>query len=83
MVRLSKIFDAVLQGQGMITFQALQRLLNGLGFRLDRVSGSHRIYVHPDVPRPINIQPVGKDAKPYQVRQLRDMIEEFGLKLED
>jgi hypothetical protein len=25
----------------------------------------------------------GKDAKPYQIRQLRDMIREFGLKLED
>jgi hypothetical protein len=37
----------------------------------------------PDVSRPINIQPGGKDAKPYQIRQLRDIIREFGLKLED
>ena len=61
----------------------LQRLLSKLGFRLDRVAGSHHIYVREGVPRPINIQPVGKDAKPYQVRQLRDIIEEFDLKLED
>jgi predicted RNA binding protein YcfA (HicA-like mRNA interferase family) len=54
-----------------------------LGFRLNRVSGSHHIYVHPEVSRPMNVQSVGKDAKPYQIRQLRDIIEEFGLRLED
>ena len=31
----------------------------------------------------MNIQAVGKDAKPYQVRQLRDIIEEFGLRPEE
>jgi hypothetical protein len=30
----------------------------------------------------MNVQAAGKDAKPYQVRQLKDMIEEFGLRLE-
>jgi predicted RNA binding protein YcfA (HicA-like mRNA interferase family) len=57
--------------------------LEKLGFRLNRVSGSHHIYVHPEVSRPMNVQSVGKDAKPYQILQLRDIIEEFGLRLED
>ena len=78
-----KTFDAVTQGQGVISFNDLQRLLIKLGFRLHRISGSHHIYVHPAVPRPVNIQSAGKDAKPYQVRQLRDIINEFGLNLED
>jgi predicted RNA binding protein YcfA (HicA-like mRNA interferase family) len=78
-----KTMEAVRQGRGVISFSDLQRLLGKLGFRLDRVSGSHHIFLHPDVPRPINIQRSGKDAKPYQVRQLRDIIDEFGLKLED
>jgi len=77
-----RTFEAVRRGEGVIAFRDLQRLLEKLGFRLGRVSGSHHIYVHPNVARPINIQRVGKDAKPYQVRQLRDIIEEFGLKLE-
>ena len=73
--------EAVKRG-GVIPFRDLQRLLEKLGFRQSRISGSHHIYVHPRVARPLNIQPVGKDAKPYQVRQLRDIIEEFGLTLE-
>jgi predicted RNA binding protein YcfA (HicA-like mRNA interferase family) len=60
----------------------LQHLLGRLGFELDRVSRSHHVYVHPKVPRPLNVQPIGKDAKPYQVRQLRDMIVEVGLEVD-
>jgi predicted RNA binding protein YcfA (HicA-like mRNA interferase family) len=78
-----RTLEAVIRRQGTIAFRDLQRLLEGLGFGLDRVSGSHHIYRHPKAGRPLNVQPVGKDAKPYQVRQLRDMIEEFGLKLEE
>jgi predicted RNA binding protein YcfA (HicA-like mRNA interferase family) len=77
----TKTLERVLEGRGAIPFRDFERLLRALGFRLDRTSGSHRIYIHPTVPRPLNVQPRGRDAKPYQVRQLRDMIEEFGLKL--
>ena len=83
MAKMQGAYIKVIEGRGTISFRELQRLLITLGFRLDRISGSHHIYLHPDVSRPINIQPVGKDAKPYQIRQLRDMIREFGLKLED
>ncbi len=77
-----KIFEAVIRGHGAVAFRDLDRLLLRLGFRLARTSGSHHIYVHPRVTRPVNIQPAGKDAKPYQVRQIRDIIEEFGLMLD-
>lgn len=72
-----------MRGRGVVNFRDLQRLLRELGFHLDRVSGSHHIYRHPKASRPLNVQPVGKDAKPYQVRQLRDMIEELRLTLEE
>jgi predicted RNA binding protein YcfA (HicA-like mRNA interferase family) len=77
----TKTLARVLEGRGAIAFRDFERLLFALGFKLDRTSGSHRIYVHPTATRPLNVQPRGKDAKPYQVRQLRVMIEEFGLKL--
>jgi predicted RNA binding protein YcfA (HicA-like mRNA interferase family) len=78
-----KTFDSVVGGGGgTIAFRDLEHLLLRLGFRLARTAGSHRIYVHPKVPRPLSIQPMGKDAKRYQVRQLRDIIIEFGLSLE-
>lgn len=83
MASASKVLDAVLAGRGIVGFRDFERLLTGLGFRLDRTGGSHRIYLHPRVPRPFSVQPFGKDAKPYQTRQLRDMIREFNLALED
>lgn len=78
-----QVLQAVLSGRGTISFRDFERLLPRLGFRLDRISGSHHIYLHPQVSRPLNIQPFGKDAKPYQVRQLRDMIREFELRFEN
>jgi predicted RNA binding protein YcfA (HicA-like mRNA interferase family) len=83
MANVPRSYIKVMEGRATISFRDLQRLLLALGFRLDRISGSHHVYLHPDVSRPINIQPAGKDAKPYQIRQLRDIVREFGLKLED
>jgi len=81
MAKPDKVFERVMGGRGTISFRDFERLLFALGFAHDRTSESHRIYVHPRVSRPLSVQPRGKDAKPYQVRQLRAMIEEFDLKL--
>ncbi len=83
MANLKRVLESVLTGRGTINFRDLEGLLTALGFQLSRTSGSHRIYVHSRVSRPLSVQPFGKDAKPYQVRQLRDMIREFELRLED
>ncbi|HEY4025979.1 MAG TPA: type II toxin-antitoxin system HicA family toxin [Candidatus Dormibacteraeota bacterium] len=53
-----------------VRFQELVALVESLGFELRRVSGSHHIYVHPDLDELVNLQEVGGRAKPYQVRQL-------------
>jgi predicted RNA binding protein YcfA (HicA-like mRNA interferase family) len=76
-----KTFDAVLNGRGTIAFRDLEHLLLALGFKLARTSGSHRMYVHPVAGRPFPVQPEGKDAKQYQVRQLRNMIYKYRLTL--
>jgi predicted RNA binding protein YcfA (HicA-like mRNA interferase family) len=81
MANLSRVLDQVMDGQGTIAFRDFERLLLALGFTLDRTRGSHRIYVHPRATRPLSVQPRGKDAEPYQARQLRAMIEEFDLRL--
>lgn len=72
-----------LNSGGLLTFAELQTLLRAYGFRLDRIAGSHHIYVNHAADRPLSVQPDGKDAKRYQVRQLRDMIAEFGLEPHD
>ena len=58
-------------------------LIQGFGFQLARVAGSHHIFAHPDVPGLVNVQSVRGEAKPYQIRQLLRMVERYNLKLED
>lgn len=78
-----KLFGKLLQNPANVRFAAFVRVVEAFGFRLDRVAGSHRIYVHSNVPVPLNLQPLGGQAKPYQVRQFLDMIESYDLLMED
>jgi predicted RNA binding protein YcfA (HicA-like mRNA interferase family) len=73
------VLQAVLDARRPVDFRKLETLLKQLGFRRDRIRGSHRIYSHPKSARLLNLQPRGHEAKPYQLRQLRDIILEFGL----
>jgi len=56
-------------------------VVEGFGFRLSRVSGSHHIYVHPGVPEPVNLQKLEGKAKPYQIRQFLKLVEMYNLEL--
>ena len=56
-----------------IRFNELRALLIALGFE-ERTSGGHHIFRKEGVGERINLQRVGGDAKPYQVRQLRRVI---------
>ncbi|MBM4033446.1 MAG: type II toxin-antitoxin system HicA family toxin [Planctomycetes bacterium] len=64
-------------------FSDIISLPEGLGFRFSLRSGSHRIYVHPEVPELVNLQNVRGEAKPYQIRQLLRLAELYDLRLED
>lgn len=44
--------------------------------------GSHAIWTHPKLARPFPIQPTGKDAKLYEVREFLELVEEHGLYIE-
>lgn len=83
MVKPSKLFQRLLQGSRNLSFRDFQRLLEAFGFRLARVSGSHHVYGRADIDRPLIIQPNGKDAKTYQVEQFLDMVEAYGLNLDE
>lgn len=56
-----------------IRFSDLQKLLSALGFQC-RIKGDHFIYYKNDIDEIINIQPIGNKAKPYQVKQVRNII---------
>lgn len=76
-----KMMDAVLRGSSdrNIRYGDLCSLLDALGFE-HRNKGSHRIYWRDDLEEIINLQPRsdGK-AKPYQVKQVRQMITRYNL----
>jgi predicted RNA binding protein YcfA (HicA-like mRNA interferase family) len=79
--RMRKLYLAVLANpRRVISFADFCDLLVSFDFALRRQEGSHRIYRHPDVARPLPVQPRGKDAKPYQLAQFLDMVQEHGLK---
>ena len=77
---LTRIVSGAVQN---VAFSDLQSLVVGFGFRLQRVSGSHHVYVHPAIPELINLQDVNGQAKPYQIRQLLRLVERYNLALED
>ncbi|MCM1164386.1 MAG: type II toxin-antitoxin system HicA family toxin [Lachnospiraceae bacterium] len=59
-------------------FSELQRLLEILGFKC-RIRGDHFIYTMDGVEEIINLQPVGNKAKPYQVKQVRNLVLKYTL----
>ncbi len=65
-----------------VTFADLCRLAEALGFRLERVRGSHHIYAHPELSVRLNLQDRHGGAKPYQIRQLLALVEDYNLTLE-
>jgi hypothetical protein len=46
-------------------------------------SGSHHIFLHPDLPELVNLQEVKGKAKPYQIKQLLKIIEKYNLHMEN
>lgn len=66
-----------------IAFADLTSLVEGLGFELLRVRGSHHMYMHRTRHTVLNLQPDRRQAKAYQVRQLRVAVARYDLTLED
>lgn len=84
MTRLAKLYSSVVaQPRATLAFRNFVRLIKAFGFREVRQRGSHHVFDHADAGRPLIVQPRGSEAKPYQVEQFLDMVEEIGLQLEE
>lgn len=84
MASLEKILESVLGGRAdaNVRFSDLRRLLLRLGFS-ERVRGDHFIYSRAGLVEIINLQPaVGGKAKPYQVKQVRQLVLQYQLSVE-
>ena len=61
-----------------IRFDELCTLLEGLGFG-KRVKGSHHLFRKAGIEERLNLQRDGRNAKPYQVRQVRAVLLRYHL----
>ena len=80
MSQFEKLLLSVLRGasDANIDFDDLYRLLTQLGFEV-RIKGSHHVFSKADVSELVNLQRDGAKAKPYQVRQVRQVIVKYKL----
>jgi hypothetical protein len=83
MGRDQKLLQHILMKRGdeNVPFDGLCQLLHRLGFQ-ERIMGDHHIFSMTDIEEILNLQPKGAKAKPYQVKQVRNLVFRYGLKLE-
>lgn len=76
----SRLLQRILSGRSdaNIRFDDLLVLLRRLGFE-ERIRGSHHIFTRSDLDEVVNVQPQGSQVKPYQVRQIRQLILKYEL----
>lgn len=77
----AKLLQKACNSPSSLRFVEIQQLARAFGFKLSRVSGSHYIFAHSDVPVLVNLQNAKGKAKPYQVKQLLNLVEEYNLQL--
>lgn len=82
MGKYEKLITQILSGRSdaNILFSELRYLLLKLGFE-ERVRGSHHIFTKNGVEEILNLQPDGAKAKPYQVKQVRNIVLHYRLEV--
>ena len=76
MSKASKTLADILTGRSdaNIAFADICHLLERAGFTRKPGKGSHTLFHKEGVEEIINLQPIGNKAKPYQVKQVRNLL---------
>lgn len=84
MSKASKTLADILTGRSdaNISFADLRHLLERAGFTRKPGKGSHTLYFKEGVEEIINLQPIGNKAKPYQVKQVRNLFLKYQPKID-
>ena len=80
MGKYDKLLIQILSGtsDANISFRDLCTLLKKMKFE-ERIKGDHHIFTKNDVEEIVNLQPKGSKSKPYQVKQIRNVILKYKL----
>ena len=84
MSRVKKAVAKILEGRSDANFDFadLCFVLERAGFTARTGKGSHTIFSKDGVEEIVNVQPKGGQAKPYQVKQVRDIILKYQLQID-
>ena len=82
MAKHEKLYEHILmrRSDANVPFDGLCALLKRLGFN-ERIRGDHHIFTMTGVEEILNLQPRNGKGKPYQVKQVRDLIVQNNLRL--
>ena len=75
-----KTLERILRGtsDANIPFEKIRHLLRKLGFE-ERIHASHHIFTKDGIEEIINLQAKDSKAKPYQVKQMRNLVLKYNL----
>jgi len=84
MGNLKKLYEHILlrRSDANVLFEALCALLRRLGFN-EHIKGDHHIFTHDGVEEILNLQPKNGKCKSYQVKQVRNIILKYHLRIGD
>ena len=84
MSRIKKAVSKILEGRSdaNFDFENLCFVLERAGFKRRSGKGSHKIFFRDGVAEIVNLQPKGGQAKPYQVKQVRDLLLKYQFDIE-
>lgn len=82
MGKYEKLYQQILmrRSDANVSFDTLCALLIRLGFD-ERIKGDHHIFTMDGVEEILNLQPLVGKGKPYQVKQVRNVILKYSLRL--
>ena len=80
MGKFEKLIQQILRGSSdaNIAFSDLVNLLKSFDFEM-RIKGSHHVFRKQGIEEKPNLQKDGNKAKPYQVKQIRDLVVKYQL----
>ncbi len=63
--------------------QSFKTLIEHFGFRMASMNRMHSTFVHAEIPELFNLQNINGQIKPFQVRQIINLVYKYHLKASD
>ncbi len=82
MSKFEKLYEHILmrKSDANVQFKTFCGLLKRLGFD-ERIKGDHHIFTMDGVEEILNLQPENGKGKPYQVKQVREVILKYHIRI--